>query len=86
MRAIDNGWEQIPYEYCERTGKRCYTAKEANEAINHKRRKRIGKKIPKRKYICEFCGRYHLTSKPFHNAKNRRPKVLKIINDYINNK
>ena len=48
---------------CEITGKRCYTEKEADEALNknHHRKSCRAKTIPKRKYLCRECGFWHLT-------------------------
>ena len=55
-------------QYCQRTGKICYSRKDANETIsffkrghrNHKWGHR-GKQIPQRSYYCEYCKAYHLT-------------------------
>ena len=55
---------------CEKTGKICYSEKEAGRAINHSKKHRYRKshykkKIVKRKYRCEFCNTWHLTSMPY---------------------
>ncbi len=49
--------------YC--AGKLCLSERQANEMLKGAKRndrKRTGKKIPKRKYYCQACGYYHLTS------------------------
>lgn len=54
-------------QYCQFTGKRCYTEREAGATLNNLlkgRGMRSAKKkrnIPKRKYYCDKCGFYHLT-------------------------
>ena len=56
------------YVTCEDTGKICYSGREAGEIINstkhHHRNDHLGrsKKFPRRKYYCNDCGYYHLTS------------------------
>ena len=52
--------------YCEVSGKRCYTEREAGETIRYFKNNRVGwnnrgKHIPNRKYYCKECGFYHLT-------------------------
>ena len=50
---------------CEETQKVCMTVREAGMVLNlfkrhhHMRAKKD--KIPKRKYLCKYCGYYHLT-------------------------
>lgn len=58
-------------EYCFRTGKTCYSQREANNVIGfyrsgHKWNHR-SKTIPKRSYYCEYCKSYHIT----HYKKGR---------------
>ena len=58
------------YEYCERTGKVCYSVKEASQVVTKVRKtnysgrykKHSTGKIPKRIYRCKFCGCFHTTS------------------------
>lgn len=55
--------------------KRCYTEREANEVLNivhgsHQRKGRK-KKVPKRKYYCEECAAWHLTSWSYYEQKKR---------------
>lgn len=63
---------------CESTGKICYSKKEAGIALNRAKKhyhsddeSNASKKIPKRKYYCEKCGHYHLTSQPASQKKDR---------------
>ena len=59
---------------CESTGKICYTKREAGNALNGaKHHGHRAKKIPKRMYLCEKCGCYHLTSKK--SEKTNNPKL-----------
>lgn len=51
----------MEYSYCEATGKRCYSKKDANNAIHAAKRKSAKKHIPLRSYYCSVCGTYHLT-------------------------
>lgn len=67
-------------ERCSRTGKVCYTERDAGEMLNRTRDKRYikrkhlnSKNAPRRKYRCEFCGWWHLTHQPFY--KNNRQKL-----------
>lgn len=64
--------DDIERHYC--CGKICYSEREANNVLRSckrttghaPRRKSANKVIPKRKYYCEFCGMYHLTSRPYY--------------------
>lgn len=70
---------------CEGCGKVCYTAEEAGRILNiaRKRASRFSNrpdktayrrhkgKIVKRKYMCRFCGYWHLTSKAHYTEKKR---------------
>lgn len=61
-------------EYCEVTGKVCYSEKSANSIVNAARRSRRRQKtqfIPQRSYRCQFCGAYHLT----HYRKEKTSKA-----------
>lgn len=58
---IDENGEQM---ICKESGKICYSQREAGYILSKaKRKKYMGKNnnIPKRTYICEHCGYYHLT-------------------------
>ena len=62
---------------CESTGKICYSKKEAGITINRAKKhyhsddeSNASKKIPKRKYYCEKCGHYHLTSQAVYRNQN----------------
>ena len=61
---------------CESEGKICYTKREAGNAINrakqhyHSDESNASKDIPKRKYYCEKCGHYHLTSQAVYRNQN----------------
>lgn len=67
---------------CESTGKICYNAKEAGVALNRAKKhyhsdeeSSASKKIPKRKYYCEKCGHYHLTSQSApYNKREKQEK------------
>lgn len=63
---------------CESTRKICYSKKEAGNAINRAKKhyhsddeSNASKKIPKRKYYCNKCGCYHLTSQSAYHKKER---------------
>lgn len=63
-------------QICEETGKKCYNYADARYVINSlKTRRRHRKtptgKVPKRCYLCEFCGQYHLTSKHKESRKKK---------------
>lgn len=51
----------MEYEICPVSGKRCYSKKEANNAMHCAKYKSHKKKIPLRSYYCAACGTYHLT-------------------------
>lgn len=63
---------------CYFAGKICYTAREAGEVINCARKHhncysfRKGKNIPKRKYLCETCGYYHVTHHSFYTDDEKK--------------
>lgn len=53
-------------KYCQYSGKRCFTEREAGETIRYFKNTRFqwnhrGKNVPNRKYYCKECGFYHLT-------------------------
>lgn len=57
-------------EFCNTTGKVCYSQKEAGIILNDFKRFRNRNKrksIPQRYYKCQFCGYWHLTH--FRNLK-----------------
>lgn len=71
-------------EFCS-CGKRCYTERAAGVAINkckkHRRSKTRARErefssngVPKRKYFCDICGFWHLTSMPAYSEKGSRIK------------
>lgn len=51
--------------YCDITGKRCFSKREAGEMIRMFKRNRKwknrGKTIPERSYYCSYCGTFHVT-------------------------
>lgn len=62
----------MEYSYCEATGKRCYSKKDANNAIHAAKRKSAKKHIPLRSYYCSVCGTYHLTHFTHYMQKSER--------------
>lgn len=48
-------------EICERTGKVCYSQKEAGKQVHGAMRHSSKKQVPLRSYMCKYCGTYHLT-------------------------
>lgn len=54
---------------CEKTGKICYSRKEANTVRNLAKSSR-SKKVPKRVYFCNYCKTYHLTHMKFKWIEN----------------
>ena len=68
----------MEYEVCPRTHKRCYSKTDAQYTVNQARRKHWRntiKDVPKRVYLCQFCGAYHLTKE----AKYDRGKERKAL-------
>lgn len=76
---------------CSVTGKRCYSEREANVAISSAKkhfhtgtaRKTKNGKIPRRKYFCESCKSWHLTSQVTHSKTtylHRKKKYIKTFN------
>lgn len=64
---------------CEATGKVCYSRREAGEAIGWFRNGHFfggTRDVPKRYYLCPFCGTYHLTH---YKKKRTEKKKLKEI-------
>lgn len=61
-------------QLCNHSGKRCYSESTANIVLSQFKR-HTGKtpkgSIPKRKYRCEFCGYWHLTSRTFYGAPKK---------------
>lgn len=52
--------------YCEVTGKKCYSKRDAGDTIRFFKNNRVrwnnrGKNIPMRSYYCKYCSNYHLT-------------------------
>ena len=65
----------MEYQVCSVTNKRCYSKTDAQYTVNQARRKHWRntiKDVPKRVYLCRFCGAYHLTKQ---EAKNDRGKT-----------
>jgi len=62
------------WSICEDSGKRCYTLAGAVTALHRARKHHVeGRKyIPKRYYVCPFCGEYHLTHCSKSTKKKRR--------------
>lgn len=63
------------YEYCQTTGKICYSSKKASEVLNWSKRRHKSshaKVIPKRKYYCKDCGMFHLTSMSYETHSERK--------------
>lgn len=65
-------------KFCNHSGKKCYTSEDASNVLRKARGRGRHKhsptgKIPKRKYLCEFCGMYHLTSQSvfYYERKNK---------------
>lgn len=51
-------------QVCYKTGKTCFTQREASETIRKfkfSRNSKRGKIIPQRSYYCKFCRSWHLT-------------------------
>ena len=52
-------------EYCETTGERCLSQKEAGNIIRlchtSYRHRKYGTKVPSRSYFCKYCHSYHVT-------------------------
>ena len=69
--------EDKDYEYCSKTGKRCYSEREAADTIRIAK-KHHGKYSPKRKYFCKYCGFWHLTS-TINEHDRQHHKPLKVI-------
>lgn len=68
---------------CSYSGKRCYSQVEAGSALNgakhHQNRRN---KVPARKYFCEHCHCYHLTSQTFtkrYKSDKHRRRYIKTI-------
>lgn len=71
-------------QFCPITNKRCYSSRSADEHLNwikgiHHPKTRSGK-IPKRKYYCEYCKMYHLTSQPHAMGKHKRKYIRTLYN------
>lgn len=62
----------MEYDICEKTGKRCYSKKEANNVIHAAKRKSAKKRIPLRSYYCTKCRTYHLTHFSYYQQNNER--------------
>lgn len=82
--CIKRGTLEENMTICEQTGKICYSEKEAGRAINHSKKHRYRKshykkKIVKRKYWCEFCNTWHLTSMSYF-SRDLQEKYKKSYN------
>lgn len=64
--------------FCKETGKQCLSKEDAQYILNRAKQKhwkRRMKEIPKRHYLCRFCGYYHLTKqKPHREGIEKRIK------------
>lgn len=74
--------DDVEIMYCPKTKKRCYTSRSADEHLKWVRRihhikTRTGK-IPKRKYYCNTCQMYHLTSQA-HAMGTHKKKYIKTL-------
>lgn len=72
---------------CQYSGKRCYTEREAGNVMRNAKKGKVRKhKVPKRKYFCDACGFYHLTSQAFNRYqgdwKDAKRKKRYIKNNY----
>lgn len=67
--------------YCEETGKRCYSQKEAGNIIRlchtTRRKRNYGKKVPARSYFCQFCKTYHVTHYKSRDYVNEDKQLVK---------
>lgn len=54
---------------CEETGKICYSEREAGAIVNGAKKYGNRKRMPLRKYYCNFCGCYHTTSEKTKRGK-----------------
>jgi hypothetical protein len=66
-------------QYCLQCGKRCYSyrdaciaLKSAKRGIRYGENKKVSKNIPKRKYLCPYCGTYHLTHLPYYKVRREK--------------
>lgn len=76
---------------CSSSGKRCYSEREANIALssakkhyhgrNHSRKTSNGK-IPRRKYLCNYCNCWHLTSSATSGEQDYTKKRKRFIKTY----
>ena len=81
--------EKEEERYCEKCGKICYSLRMAGQILNSQKKhkiknRRISKNArPCRKYYCDFCNSYHLTSTPFYREYAKEIKNKKgVYNDY----
>lgn len=61
------GGAKANHAVCPQSGKMCLSRRDAGEILHA----RIGKRPPRRAYLCPYCGAWHLTIKPF--GRNRKP-------------
>jgi hypothetical protein len=69
----------MEYEICEKTGKRCYSLKDAQYTVNQATRKHFKntiKNVPKRVYYCRSCRAYHLTKEKAKYDGNKKRNQL----------
>lgn len=74
----------MEYLVCHVTNKRCYSKTDAHYTVNQARRKHWRntiKDVPKRVYLCQFCGAYHLTKE----AKYDRGKARNTLSNRYSN-
>ena len=76
----------MEYTYCNKTGKRCYTKKDAQYAINlatKKHWRRTMADVPKRIYFCYEWGWWHLTKEAtkYDGHKTREKKQTRYSNE-----
>lgn len=68
---LEDPYKEIIKQRCEKTGKVCYSLRDAREAIRLAKRRTNGckNKIPLRTYFCKYCGTYHNTSQKTQMSK-----------------
>lgn len=58
--------------FCPRCGKECFDRRAQAEKVVYEHKKRNHEKVGGSVYLCEFCGKYHISHYSYSNSKQKK--------------